>query len=160
MSILDKLSQEDNTWRVYALDICNDKDLADDLVQDMYLKFHRNKIIRSDKGYVYWAIRNLFIDHLRKQIKDVDLKLVENYLAADEQPMEPTQVEILVNKKLKLHNDYYAEMALMQADGKSLRKLAYLYHNKYGTIHLNISKIKDSLKFDTEVRDLYLSLNK
>jgi hypothetical protein len=66
----------------------------------------------------------------------------------------------LLNKKLKIHNDYYAEMALMQADGKSLRKLAYLYHKKYGTIHLNISKIKDSLKFDTEVRDLYLSLNK
>ena len=38
MSILKELSSNDKKWRKIAYGICKDKQLADDLVQDAYLK--------------------------------------------------------------------------------------------------------------------------
>ena len=160
MDILKQLSKQNNKWQAYALKICNDSELASDLVQEMYLKFHRNKYTRTDAGYVYWAIKNLYRDTFRKNIQTISIdQLIEDKIIDfEDYNYEPSDVDNIVKQKLEGHDAYYAELALMNADGKSLRKLAYLYKKNHVTIHLNIKKIKNSLLEDQEVKEVYLSL--
>ena len=160
MDILKKLSKQNNKWQAYALKICNDSELASDLVQEMYLKFHRNKYTRTDAGYVYWAIKNLYRDTFRNNLKTISIdQLIEDKIIDfEDYNYEPSDVDNIVKQKLEGHDAYYAELALMNADGKSLRKLAYLYKKNHVTIHLNIKKIKNSLLEDQEVKEVYLSL--
>jgi DNA-directed RNA polymerase specialized sigma24 family protein len=158
MDVLQVLSKDDKKWRSYALAICRDKLLADDLVQEMYLKFHRNKYTRTQASYVYWCIFNLFRDHLRLSKDRLSITIFENTLFEFQKDIEASDVEKLINEKLEKHDLYYGELALINSDGKSLRKLEYLYKKKYSTIHFNITKIKEALIFDNELRDLYLSL--
>lgn len=62
--MLEELAKQDKLWRKYAISICNDKHLADDLVNDMYLKLKDCK--EFNNSYVYRTIKSLFIDHVRK----------------------------------------------------------------------------------------------
>jgi DNA-directed RNA polymerase specialized sigma24 family protein len=160
LDILNKLSKQNNKWQAYALKICNDSELASDLVQEMYLKFHRNKYTRTDAGYVYWAIKNLYRDTFRNNLKtiSIDELIADKIIDFEDYDYEPSDVDNIVKQKLEGHDAYYAELALMNADGKSLRKLAYLYKKNHVTIHLNIKKIKNSLLEDQEVKEVYLSL--
>jgi hypothetical protein len=67
--MLDKLVKEDELWRKMAMQICNDKNTADDLVQDMYLKLANFKG-EVKNGYVYFTIKNIYLD----QVKQTSLK--------------------------------------------------------------------------------------
>ena len=160
MSVLDELAKQNNKWQAYAFKICNDIDIANDLVQEMYLKFHRNKYTKTDAGYVYWALKNLYRDTFKNKLQtiSIDELIADKIIDFEDYNYEPSDVDNIVKQKLQGHDAYYAELALMNADGKSLRKLAYLYKKNHVTIHLNIKKIKDSLLEDQEVKEVYLSL--
>ena len=62
--MLHQLAKKDSKWREIALKICKDKMLADDIVQEMYLKLANNKKQIND-FYVIIVIRNLFIDEIK-----------------------------------------------------------------------------------------------
>jgi DNA-directed RNA polymerase specialized sigma24 family protein len=160
LDILKELSKKNNKWQSYAFNICKDIDIANDLVQEMYLKFHRNKYTKTDAGYVYWALKNLYRDTFKNKIQTISLDEINElqHKTQEQYNYQPSEVENVVKKKLESHNAYYAELALMNADGKSLRKLAYLYKKNHVTIHLNIKIIKDSLLTDRDVKEVYLSL--
>ena len=160
MSVLDELAKQNNKWQAYAFKICNDIDIANDLVQEMYLKFHRNKYTKTDAGYVYWALKNLYRDTFKNKLQtiSIDELIADKIIDFEDYNYEPSDVDNIVKQKLEGHDAYYAELALMNADGKSLRKLAYLYKKNHVTIHLNIKKIKNSLLEDQEVKEVYLSL--
>jgi hypothetical protein len=57
--MLEELCKNDAKWRKMALHICGDKVLADDLVQDMYIKFHKYNKVLND-FYMFFAIRDIF----------------------------------------------------------------------------------------------------
>jgi DNA-directed RNA polymerase specialized sigma24 family protein len=177
VSILDELAKQNNKWQAYAFKICNDIDIANDLVQEMYLKFHRNKYTKTDAGYVYWALKNLYRDTFKNKLQTISIdellylrndgddgdefrfnRNIDKILKCQDYDYEPSDVDNILKQKLEGHDAYYAELALMNADGKSLRKLAYLYKKNHVTIHLNIKKIKNSLLEDQEVKEVYLSL--
>jgi DNA-directed RNA polymerase specialized sigma24 family protein len=67
--ILDELAKKDAQWRKMAFQICKDKDLADELVQEMYLKLYQNTNLIKD-GYIYTVLRNLFYDYTKSN-KDI-----------------------------------------------------------------------------------------
>ncbi len=69
--MLEQLAKKDTQWRKIAYNICKDKSLADDLVQDMYLKLCESKKEIND-FYVIIVLRNLFLDHI-KQNKTISL---------------------------------------------------------------------------------------
>jgi DNA-directed RNA polymerase specialized sigma24 family protein len=75
--ILEELAKKDAQWRKMAFQICKDKDLADELVQEMYLKLYQNTNLIKD-GYIYTVLRNLFYDYAKQQ-KDliVDFSNIE-----------------------------------------------------------------------------------
>ena len=69
--ILEKLSKRNDEWIKIALSICKDKTLANDLVQEMYLRIEKyvkdpERITTNDKIsslYIYVTIRNLYFKH-------------------------------------------------------------------------------------------------
>ena len=65
------LYDNDVLWKSYAFKICGCKDLANDLVHDMYIKLHEKTEI--NKGYIYLTLKSLFIDHLRKNVKTISI---------------------------------------------------------------------------------------
>ena len=67
--ILQELAKKDAQWRKMAFQICKDKDLADELVQEMYLKLAYNTNLIRD-GYIYTVLRNLFYDYTKSN-KDI-----------------------------------------------------------------------------------------
>ena len=64
--ILEELAKKDAQWRKMALQICKDKDLADELVQEMYIKV-LNKTKPLSDGYIFVTLRSLFYDHLKNK---------------------------------------------------------------------------------------------
>lgn len=69
--ILEELSKRNDEWIKIALSICKDKTLANDLVQEMYLRIEKyvkdpERITINDKIsslYIYVTIRNLYFKH-------------------------------------------------------------------------------------------------
>jgi hypothetical protein len=62
--IILELAKKDAQWRKMALQICKSKDLADELVQNMYIKLSERTIPVSD-GYIFVTLRSLFYDSLK-----------------------------------------------------------------------------------------------
>jgi DNA-directed RNA polymerase specialized sigma24 family protein len=63
--VIDQLAQRDSEWREMAFRLTKDKDLADEIVQEMYLKSHTFRDCRHQ--YIYTVLRNLFIDTTKRK---------------------------------------------------------------------------------------------
>ena len=75
---LQELATKDKLWRKVAYQICGNKSLADDLVQDMYLKLcNVDKEIKD--CYVMLTLRSLFIDLKRKEREQIDFSTLLDY---------------------------------------------------------------------------------
>jgi hypothetical protein len=64
--MLELLCKKDDFWRRVAFNICKDKTLADDLVQEMYIKLSDCTKEIND-FYVIITIKNIFLNHLKKE---------------------------------------------------------------------------------------------
>jgi DNA-directed RNA polymerase specialized sigma24 family protein len=84
--ILQELAKKDAQWRKMAFQICKDKDLADELVQEMYLKLYQNTNLIKE-GYIYTVLRNLFYDYTKSQ-KDIIIDF-SNIEIEDTEYIEP-----------------------------------------------------------------------
>jgi len=84
--ILQELAKKDAVWRKMAFQICKDKDLADELVQEMYLKLYQNTNLIKE-GYIYTVLRNLFYDYTKSQ-KDIIIDF-SNIEIEDTEYIEP-----------------------------------------------------------------------
>jgi DNA-directed RNA polymerase specialized sigma24 family protein len=84
--ILEELAKKDAQWRKMAFQICKDKDLADELVQEMYLKLYQNTNLIKE-GYIYTVLRNLFYDYTKTQ-KDIIIDF-SNIEIEDTEYIEP-----------------------------------------------------------------------
>jgi len=62
--IIHELAKKDAQWRKMAFQICKSKDLADELVQNMYIKLSERTIPVTD-GYIFVTLRSLFYDSLK-----------------------------------------------------------------------------------------------
>lgn len=70
--MLEELCKKDKQWRELAFAICKDKSLADDLVQDMYIKSLRYEKPLND-SYIYFIIKSLFLDHCKSKRSNVNI---------------------------------------------------------------------------------------
>ena len=64
--MINELAKKDAQWRKMSYQICKDKDLADELVQEMYIKLSSKTKPLSD-GYIFVTLRSLFYDSLDRK---------------------------------------------------------------------------------------------
>ena len=74
--MIEQLSLNDSLWRKTAFTICKDKDTADEIVQEMYLRFERIK--STEPKYIFSILRNIFYDTLKsKEVLENDFTQYE-----------------------------------------------------------------------------------
>lgn len=133
--MLELLAQKDKYWREIAYNICKNKYLADDIVNDMYLKLASNEKAKND-FYVVIVIRNLFIDSTKERkyipidenfIKEVNT----NYEIDDEELQLIEGLEWWERDLIELSHDY------------SLRELGKKLNINYAFIHRTIKRVRN-----------------
>jgi DNA-directed RNA polymerase specialized sigma24 family protein len=93
--MLDELSKKDKLWRKMSLQICKDKNLADEIVQEMYLKLH-NKDYNITDGFIYVVLNSLFLDVKKKKNRYIDI----NYDFVDNSTDYDIEYDLLIDKAL------------------------------------------------------------
>ena len=68
---MDYLYSRDSEWKKIATKICGNKDIAKDLVNDMYIKIHDLNKKEVNKHYVSYCIYHLWIDKMSEEKKYV-----------------------------------------------------------------------------------------
>ena len=121
-TLLDKLVKDDARWRMIALKLCGNKEMADDLVQDMYLKVAEYKSINA--SFVYKTIKSLYIDNLRER-KNARIE-EHNYLECTDKSFEPNDYEQdILNKFDEL---YWTDQDLIRESyDRSMRQIQKMY---------------------------------
>ncbi len=133
--MLELLAKKDNYWRQIAYKICKDKYLADDIVNDMYLKLANNEKAKND-FYVVIVIRNLFIDTTkeRKYItidENFTKEVNTNYELDDNELQLIDSLEWWERDLIELSHDY------------SLRELGKKLNINYAFIHRTIKRVRN-----------------
>lgn len=136
--MLEELSKKDEYWRQIAFKICKDKYLADDLVNEMYLKLYNNEKASID-WYVIIVIRNLFIDFTKQRIEisldEITTKEINNTFEIDDNELE-------LIKGLKWWERELLELSF----DHSLRELGEKLNINYAFIHRTIKRIRNAEK--------------
>ena len=119
--MLEELSKNDAQWRKMAFYICQDKDLADDITNDMYIKVYdsKKKYNEINEWFIYIIMKNLYLHYLRKSNKTVEFKDNLNDIPNYDE-------EILKNRQL-MHRalyelDFFDRHILLHTSERSLRK--------------------------------------
>ncbi len=133
--MLELLAKKDNYWRQIAYKICKDKYLADDIVNDMYLKLANNEKAKND-FYVVIVIRNLFIDTTKER----------KYITIDENFTKEvnTSYELDDNELQLIDSLEWWERDLIElSHDYSLRELGKKLNINYAFIHRTIKRVRN-----------------
>jgi len=136
------LALKDTFWRKTALIICKDRMLADDLVNDMYLKLHECQKEIND-FYVIRTIKNLFLDSIKAN-KNISIDNFYN-LAENSNTFEPTDYELSIIQDCEKLS-YLQNGLLKESYDLSVRQIAEKYqHINYGLIHRELDKARKTI---------------
>lgn len=136
--MLEQLAKKDIYWRKIALKICNNKMLADDLVNDMYLALNNCKKDIND-FYVIVTIKNLFLQEIKNN-KSTDLN--DNFTI--DAPFELDDQE----KKIVDNVYWVAKEYIEMNETMSVREIGKVLNTNYNFVHHTIKKEK--LKWQKE----------
>ena len=137
---LQEVSKKDAKWRNIALSLCKDKEIADDIVQEMYIKVKDYEEVND--SFVFKVIKHIFFD-LCKQPTPVELN--DNFT-------DETKDTSLSDEDLFILNDFkllpfHQRIFLKEiANGKSLRDIEKETGINYGFVHREVTKARDILK--------------
>jgi len=134
--MLEELAKKDKFWRQKALQICKDRDLADEIVQEMYLKFYNKNYTITDDFYIIATLRNLFISYKKKPTNAelIELQATETF------ELDDKEQEILQN--LNWHEIELIEMNY----NNSIRKIARELNCCHNFVRREIIKAKKRLR--------------
>ena len=140
--MLEELAKKDNYWRKVAFNICKDRYLADDLVNEMYLKLYDCKKQIND-FFVIIVIRNIFLDLKRKK---GTLHLDDFYnLEADVNEFEVDDIDKII---LDAYNELtFSERELiLLANEMSLRDIEKEFNINYGFVYRKVKFAKEKIQ--------------
>jgi len=129
--MIEELSKKDALWRKVAINICKDKQLADDLVQEMYLKLYECKKQIND-FYVVIVLRNLFLDTIKQKNKRKQVDIDSFYdIEANTSNFEMDDEETkIVNEMYWLAKGYFElsyDMSLREMAKELNTNYMYIY---------------------------------
>jgi len=168
--MLSKIAKHHKLWVNTLLKLGADKELAQDLVQDMYIRLNdlvknKSNIMYGDdvnKYYIYITLRNLYFTHLRHQKRNIMVEF-EDYGVEDiEYRYDKDEADsIILEKIIDVFKDLSPyEMELLQLnfgllindegakhiDSLSMDKLASIVDSSKGHIFYKMKQIKGKFK--------------
>ena len=148
--MLEEISKLDSEWRKIALKICGNKYLADDLVNDMYLKMHKIKPKNFNKHYISYSIYHQFLNYINKNKNTIYLEDVNTSKISYNE--SETDVRIRINKALDELGLLDKEM-LLHTHEKSLRKVAEYLDMSYGKVNYMKKNALEKLENTKEIKN-------
>ena len=144
---------------LYLNSIVNNMSLADDIVQDTFVKLaikkppFRGKC--SFKTWLFTIARNCAIDHLRKDQKISDLSLDEHLAISDVADTEKEYFKEEQKKELykamkRLNPEYYQVLYLMYFEDLDTSDIARIMHKAKRQVSDLIFRARKSLKSELE----------
>ena len=134
--MLHTLSQKDSEWRKIALKISGNKQLADEIVQEMYIKINNIQPKTINTSYVSFCMYHIFIDMVRLSKRNFQISDITKIVTPSD-GVDDEEYEIL-NKFHKL--PWYQGELIKESHGKSLRKMEREFNVNYMFIHLTLKK--------------------
>ncbi|MFD3000011.1 RNA polymerase sigma factor SigZ [Pontibacter toksunensis] len=128
-----------------------DKDVADDILQQLYLKLYKNceqlQEVHNLKAWLYQITRNTVYDFFRENSRCQPLG-IETELAVEELPEQARhEVEALVEPLINLLPPEYAEpLRLSELEGVSQKEIAQRLGMSYSGAKSRIQRGREKLK--------------
>lgn len=167
--MLEILTKKHSEWMSMAMSICRDKNLAKDLVQDMYLRLNRyidnpERIMKNDEVnsfFVYITLRNLFYDYKKDKnnnnssfeeyksyyTKDSDESVIAKFATL---PEDRETDDLMEEAYHKISEAIYEEVSTWHWYDEKLFKLYFLTDNSLRDIakdtKISLTSIYNSCK--------------
>lgn len=147
--MLEELAKRDKDWRKMAFHICKSHDTADDIVQDMYLKF-ANYDKKVNDFYIYFAIKSIWLDKLKDK-KTKTVELINNCNTfADTYDFELDEIKEITLKKVKQLPFFERELLKVTTQEMSQRELSRQTGINLLVIQKTVKKTKQQLWEDVK----------
>jgi RNA polymerase sigma factor (sigma-70 family) len=147
--MLEELAKRDKDWRKMAVHICKSHDTADDIVQDMYLKF-ANYDKKVNDFYIYFAIKSIWLDRLKDK-KTKTVELIDNFnIFADTYDFELDEIKEITLKKVKQLPFFERELLKVTTQEMSQRELSRQTGINLLVIQKTVKKTKEQLWEDVK----------
>ena len=132
-------SKKDNEkWTNISLSICGDRDLAQDILQEAYLKIFDKEEVNN--RYIYRTILNLFINHC-KETKNIRLS-EKIQIECTQRHFEPDDEEERILERFNALEWHKREL-LSESHDRSLREIEKEYNINYGFAFREIKNAKE-----------------
>ncbi len=146
--MLEELAKKDKRWREVALNICKSKDLADEIVNQMYLRVvdERPDKEKLTEWYIITIIRNLFLDHC-KQRKHISIETLY-YLPDDQTDKTFNDEEINMLQRINTGLKWWEKQLLIESYDKSLRDIEKEFNINYMFVKRRTEKARHHILGD------------
>ena len=141
MKGLQEISSFDSKWRNYALYLCKDKHLSDDIVQDMYIKLSS---VEKDltEFYVLLTIRSIFFNKVNAKKRLISIDDIQ--IGTEEKKHNLCDYEKKILESFESQKWHQKEL-LSESIDKSIRQIAKETKLNYGYVFREIKKIKNNI---------------
>lgn len=142
--ILEELVKKDKYWRQIAFNISKDKNISDDLVQEMYLKIYRissKKDLDINNYYVVRILLNTYLDCLKENKKTISIETITDlesryfkFEPDDKEKFILDNLTFLEKEILTLKQDvsYHEIQRKFNINYQFARRIVLEAQNKYG----------------------------
>lgn len=152
-NVIELLAKNDANWRKMALHICKDKDLADELVQEMYLKSHTFK--SDSPNYIFFVLKNLHYDYKKSNVVCID-----DFSNFDIQEVESHEPEDINYDEAVKSLTWYEKTIFEQSILLGQRKLSRATGIHIQTIHRVNKTVKEKVRCQLKNQNSEQSLKK
>ena len=153
MGILEKLFERHKDWCDIVESFGCNRDTAEDIVQDMYLRIGR--LVNEGKDitygddvnhfYIFRTLTTLFLDHKRRERKEGDFDF-EQYDIEDSEVVEYEKKYEKILKELDSMYWYDKKVYEIVEGGESISELSRKTNISYYSLYNTYRKVKNYLK--------------
>lgn len=158
MKLLEEVSKHHAEWVALVKSFGEDF-YTEDIVQEMYLRINEyttyDKVIKNgtlNKGYIYFVLRNLFLNYVQLKSRFEVIRLDDNFDISHDSYIE---FENRIEDEIKTWHHYDEKLFNLYIDsGLSIRQLSKGTGIHYSSIFHTLKKCKQKLKkYDTSKKN-------
>ena len=123
--MLQEIAKKDKLWRLYAFNLCKCKHLADDIVQDTYLRLLRNPRDKMTDSFIRFAIKSVWLNHLKTKKRNISLEQMY-YIESKENTFEADDAEQTMLERYD-RLEWHQKELIAEIYDRSLREIETKY---------------------------------